>query len=153
MAALQSGRRQKITHYLKRKTMFKEFKEFALKGNLIDMAIAFVMGGAFGKVSTAFVEGMVAPVIGMLLGGVDLTQKKWVLKAAEIGADGKETAAEVAINWGTFITATIDFLVVAFVMFMVVKAINSMKRKEAEIPAAPPADIQLLTEIRNLLKK
>jgi large conductance mechanosensitive channel len=76
-----------------------------------------------------------------------------VLKAAEMGADGKETAAEVAIAWGSFITAAIDFLVVAFVMFLVIRAINSMKRKAAEAPAAPPAEVTLLTEIRDLLKK
>ena len=131
--------------------MFKEFKEFALKGNLIDTAIAFVMGAAFGKVVTAFVEKMFAPVVGLLLGGVNLAEKKWVLRAAEEG--GKP---EVAIAWGEFITASIDFLVVAFVMFMVIKAMNAAKRKQAEAaPAAPagPSDVELLAEIRDLLKK
>ena len=130
--------------------MFKEFKEFALKGNLIDTAIAFVMGAAFGKVVSAFVEKMFAPVVGMLLGGVDLADKKWVLRAA-VGEQ-----PEVAIAWGAFLTASIDFLVVAFVMFMVIKAMNAAKRKEAEAVPAPPAgpsDVELLAEIRDLLKK
>ena len=130
--------------------MFKEFKEFALKGNLIDTAIAFVMGAAFGKVVSAFVEKMFAPVVGLLLGGVDLADKKWVLRAAA----GEQP--EVAIAWGAFLTASIDFLVVAFVMFMVIKAMNAAKRKEVEAAPAPPAgpsDVELLAEIRDLLKK
>ncbi|WP_373552824.1 large-conductance mechanosensitive channel protein MscL [Haliscomenobacter sp.] len=130
--------------------MFKEFKEFALKGNLIDTAIAFVMGAAFGKVVSAFVEKMFAPVVGMLLGGVDLADKKWVLRAA-VGEQ-----PEVAIAWGAFLTASIDFLVVAFVMFMVIRAMNAAKRKDAEAVPAPPAgpsDVELLAEIRDLLKK
>lgn len=130
--------------------MFKEFKEFALKGNLIDTAIAFVMGAAFGKVVSAFVEKMFAPVVGLLLGGIDLADKKWVLRAA-VGEQ-----PEVAIAWGAFITASIDFLVVAFVMFMVIKAMNAAKRKEVEAAPAPPAgpsDVELLAEIRDLLKK
>ncbi len=130
--------------------MFKEFKEFALKGSLIDTAIAFVMGAAFGKVVTAFVEKMFAPITSLLLGGVDLTQQKIVLRAAE---EGK---AEVAIAWGEFITACIDFLVVALVMFVIIKAINAAKRKEAEVAPAPPpgpSETDLLAEIRDLLKK
>ena len=130
--------------------MFKEFKAFALQGNLIDTAIAFVMGAAFGKVVSAFVEKMFAPVVGMLLGGIDLADKKWVLRAA-VGEQ-----PEVAIAWGEFITASIDFLVVAFVMFMVIKAMNAAKRKQVEAAPAPPAgpsDVELLAEIRDLLKK
>jgi large conductance mechanosensitive channel len=130
--------------------MWKEFKEFALKGNLIDTAIAFVMGAAFGKVVTSFVEKMFAPIVGLLLGGVDLADKKIVLRAAE------GDAPEVAIAWGEFITATIDFLVVAFVMFLVIKAMNAAKRKQAEAAPAPPpgpTDLELLSEIRDLLKK
>ena len=135
---------QKPTH------MFKEFKAFALQGNLVDTAIAFVMGAAFGKVVSAFVEKMFAPVVGMLLGGIDLADKKWVLRAA-VGEQ-----PEVAIAWGAFLTASIDFLVVAFVMFMVIRAMNAAKRKEVEAAPAPPAgpsDVELLAEIRDLLKK
>ena len=137
----------------------KEFKEFALKGNLVDMAIAFVMGGAFGKVVTAFVEKMFAPITGLLLGGLDLNSKKSVLKAgvAEVkdaaGTVTTPAVPELAIHWGAFITACIDFLVVAFVMFMIIKAMNKMKKKQEEAPAPPPEDITLLREIRDALKK
>jgi large conductance mechanosensitive channel len=136
--------------------MFKEFKEFAMKGNLIDIAIGFVMGAAFGKVVTAFTQGVVAPLIGQLISGIDFNGMKWVIKPAEVGADGAETAAEVAVLYGSFIMTVIDFLIVAFVMFLVVKGINKAKKKEEEAPAtppAPPADIALLEEIRDLLKK
>jgi large conductance mechanosensitive channel len=135
--------------------MLKEFKEFALKGNLIDIAVGFVMGGAFGKVSGAFTDGIVAPLIGQLVGGVDFNNLKWVLTPAQIGPDGAETAAEVAVKYGAFITTVIDFLIVAFVMFLVVKGINAAKKKEEAAPApppAPPADVVLLEEIRDLLK-
>ncbi|MFZ1528588.1 MAG: large conductance mechanosensitive channel protein MscL [Ferruginibacter sp.] len=137
----------------------KEFKEFALKGNLVDMAIAFVMGGAFGKVVTAFVEKMFAPITGLLMGGLDLNSKKTVLKAgvAEVkdsaGVVTTPAVPELAIQWGAFITACIDFLVVAFVMFLLIKAMNKMKKKQEEAPAAPPEDITLLREIRDSLKK
>ena len=135
--------------------MLKEFKEFAMKGNLIDLAVGFVMGAAFTKVTGAFIDGMVMPVIG-LIQGKDLSEWKAVLKPAVIGADGKETAAEVAIKYGTFISTVIEFLVVALVMFLVVKAINNMKKKqEAAAPPPPPTpeDIVLLREIRDALKK
>lgn len=127
-----------------------------MKGNLIDIAIGFVMGAAFGKVSAAFTGGIVSPIIGLFLGGVDFSQMKVVLKSAEVGADGVETAAEVAIQYGAFINTVIDFLIVALVMFLVVKGINKTKKKEEEAPAAPPApaaDVVLLEEIRDLLKK
>lgn len=134
--------------------MIQEFKEFAMKGNLIDMAVGVVMGGAFGKIVSAFVDGMVMPAVGMLSGGQDFSDMKIVLKDAVLGPDGKETAAEVAIKYGTFITNVIDFLIVAFVMFMVIKAINNMKKAEAAAPPPPPpAQEVLLTEIRDLLKK
>ncbi len=139
-----------------------EFKEFALKGNLIDTAIAFVMGAAFGKVVTAFVEKMFAPLVGLLMGGLDLTKKKIIITeaVAEVkdasGTVITKAVAETAIQWGAFITATIDFVVVAFVMFMIIKAMNKMKKKAEEAPAAPaePSSTdKLLTEIRDSLKK
>ncbi len=134
--------------------MWKEFKDFAMKGNLIDMAVAFVMGGAFGKVVSAFTDGIVAPLIGQLAGGVDFNAMKWVLTPAVVGADGKETAAEVAVMYGSFITNIIDFLIVALVMFMIIKGMNKMKKaEEAGPPPPPPADIVLLEQIRDLLKK
>jgi len=139
--------------------MLKEFKEFAMKGSLVEIAVAFVMGGAFGKVITSFTEGLVAPIVGLLTGGVDFNEKKLVLKAgvAEVkDASGAVTVpgiAELSMKWGSFITAIIDFVIVAFVMFLVIKAINSMKKKEEAAPAAPPEDITLLREIRDALKK
>lgn len=136
-----------------------EFKEFAMKGNLVDMAIAFVMGGAFGKVVTAFVEKMFAPIIGIIMGGMDLTDKKFIITegVAEVkDAAGTVVApaiAEVAIQWGAFITALIDFIVVAFVMFLIIKAMNKIK-KQAPAPAPTgPTQEELLSEIRDLLKK
>ena len=134
--------------------MWKEFKEFAMKGNLLDIAVGFVMGAAFGKVSTAFTAGIVSPLIGLVMGGVNFDQMKWVLKPAEVGPDGAETAAEVAVQYGAFITTVIDFLIVAFVMFMIVKGANKLKSQPpAGPPPPPPADIVLLEEIRDLLKK
>ena len=133
--------------------LVKEFKEFALKGNLVDMAIAFVMGGAFGKVVTAFVEKMFAPITGLIMGGIDLNSKKYILRDEVKDAAGKVTSAELAIHWGEFITACIDFIIVAFVMFMIIKAMNKMKKKQEEAPAATPEDITLLREIRDSLKK
>lgn len=138
--------------------MLKEFKEFAMKGNLVDIAVAFVMGGAFGKVITSFTEGLVAPLVGMLT-GKDLSTNMYVLKkgVAEIkdGAGNIITAGqeEVALKWGAFVTATVDFIIVAFVMFLVIKAISSMKKKQDAVPAPPPENIVLLREIRDSLKK
>ena len=131
--------------------MMKEFKEFAMKGNLVDIAVAFVMGGAFGKVVTSFTEGIVSPLIG-LIGGADLSKNMFKLKDAVVDATGKVTSEAVFLKWGDFVTAIINFIIVAFVMFMVIKAINSMKKKEAA-PAPTPEDIILLREIRDALKK
>lgn len=142
--------------------MLKEFKEFAIKGNLVDTAIAFVMGAAFGKIVSAFVDGMVMPLVGMLTGGVDFSKLEYTLKDkidAVKDAAGKVTTPEVAavtVKYGAFITVVIDFTIVAFVMFLVIKAINKMKKKEAEAPTAPPAPSAtetLLAEIRDALKK
>jgi large conductance mechanosensitive channel len=142
--------------------MLKEFKEFALRGNLVDMAIAFVMGGAFGKIVTAFVDGMVMPMVGLLTWGKDFSKLVWTLKPPTkeiIGTDGSvttEAAEAIAVKYGEFLTVLLDFLIVAFVMFLVVKAINRMKKKQEETPAAPAAPTKeevLLAEIRDLLKK
>jgi large conductance mechanosensitive channel len=137
----------------------KEFKEFAVKGNLVDVAVAFVMGAAFGKIVSSFVDGIVMPVIGLLTGGVDFSEKKLILQnaiEASTGADGAAVAAvsEISIKYGVFITNVIDFTVVALAVFMVIKAINSMKKAEAApAPAGPSTEEKLLTEIRDLLKK
>ena len=132
----------------------KEFKEFAVKGNLVDLAVGFVMGAAFTKVTSAFIQGMVMPLIG-LIQGKDLSEWKWVVKPASVDASGAEVA-EVSVKYGTFISSIIEFIVVAFVMFLVIKAINAMKRKQEEAPAAPPepsSTDKLLIEIRDQLKK
>lgn len=134
--------------------MLKEFKEFAMKGNLIDIAIGFVMGAAFGKLTSAFVDGIVMPLVGMIMGGKNFNELKWVLSPAEVGPDGTETVAEVAVMYGAFITTLLDFIIIAAVMFMVVKAVNKTKKaEEAGPPPPPPADIVLLEQIRDLLKK
>ena len=133
----------------------KEFKEFAMKGNLIDMAVAFVMGGAFGTFVTKFIEGIVMPLVGKLTAGVDFNSLKFVMSEAKLDASGKVVAAEAAIMYGEFITACINFIIIAFCMFVVVKAMNKIKRKNEETPKVPvPTEEQkLLSEIRDLLKE
>lgn len=136
--------------------MFKEFKEFAMKGNLIDMAVAFVMGAAFSKVVTGFIDGMVMPIVGKIVSGVDFKSLTFVLTEAKFDATGKIVAAEASVKYGEFITILIDFLLVALFMFMLIKSMNKFKKNEEEAPAQPTeptADQQLLTEIRDLLKK
>ena len=133
--------------------MLKEFKEFAMKGSLIDTAIAFVMGAAFAGVSTSFINGMFMPLVAMIFQVGDMSGMKLVLKDAVVDAAGKVTTLETAIMYGTFLGAVINFLVVAFIMFLVVKAMNKMKKEE---PAAAPAISStdaLLMEIRDGLKK
>ena len=135
------------------KKFFEEFKTFITRGNVIDMAVGVIVGGAFTAIVNSLVKDVVTPFIGVLTGGVDFTQMKYVITPA-VG----ETP-EVAILYGNFINQVINFLILAFVVFSVVKVINSLRRKKEEAPAEPPAppapaeDIVLLTEIRDLLKK
>ena len=134
--------------------MFKEFKEFAMKGNLIDIAVGFVMGAAFKEVVTSFTGGIISPIIGLVF-KADLKDLKYVISEGSVNSNGV-VESESAILWGQFLTHTIDFIIVAFVMFLLVKGANSFKRKEeATAPAAPtgPSDNDLLLEIRDLLKK
>ncbi|MEO6340093.1 MAG: large-conductance mechanosensitive channel protein MscL [Caulobacteraceae bacterium] len=129
-----------------------EFKEFIARGNVVDLAVGVIIGGAFGKIVTSLVDQVIMPPVGLLMGGVDFASMKWVLKAGDAAAKIPETA----IAYGAFINTVIQFLVVAIVIFMIVKAINGMRRKQAEVPAAPAAPTTseaLLTEIRDLLKK
>ena len=131
-------------------SMMKEFKEFAIKGNVVDMAVGIIIGAAFGKIIKSFVADVLMPPIGLAVGGVDFSKLAYVLKEA-VGE-----AAAVTINYGAFIQTVVDFLIVAFSIFMAVKAMNSMKKKEAEAPAEPAAPSNeevLLGEIRDLLKK
>ena len=153
------------------KKFFSEFKTFISRGNVVDMAVGVIVGGAFGKISTSLVNDVIMPAVSMLMGGVDFTAWKVVLKEAvmEMGADGVlvETAPEVAIKYGSLIAVIVDFLIIALSVFCMVKLINTMKEKAealkkkeeeeaaAEAPAEPEpsAEEKLLTEIRDLLKK
>lgn len=131
--------------------MFKEFKDFAMKGNLVDIAVAFVMGAAFNTVVTKFTSGIVSPIIGMLF-NTNFNEMKYVMKEGTPNEAG-DIVGEVAILYGEFITATLDFIIVAFIMFLLVRGINNMKKAEEAAPAAPPANEVLLAEIRDLLKR
>ena len=127
-----------------------EFKSFAMRGNVMDMAVGIVIGGAFGKIVSSFVNDVLMPPIGMMMGGVDFNDLAVVLKEAS------GDVAAVTLNYGSFIQTVVDFLIIAFAIFMVVKAMNNMKKKEEAAPAAPPkpsAEEVLLTEIRDALKK
>ena len=141
------------------KKFLQEFKAFAMRGNVIDLAVGVVIGGAFGKITTSLVNDIVMPFIAMITGGVDFSQWKWVLKPAVMEmVDGAmtETAAEVAVNYGNLIAVILDFIIIAFAIFCVVKVINKMHKKKEEEPAAPPEpsnEEKLLTEIRDLLKE
>ena len=128
-----------------------EFKEFLSRGNVVDLAVGVIIGGAFGKIVTSLVDQVIMPPIGLLLGGVDFSSLKIVLKAGDEAAK----VPEVAIAYGAFLNTLVQFVIIAFVIFMIVKGINSLRRKEAEAPAAPPAPTPteaLLMEIRDTLK-
>lgn len=130
--------------------MMSEFKKFAMKGNVVDMAVGIVIGAAFGKIVSSFVNDVLMPPIGMMIGGVDFSSLAYTLKDAV----GEEAA--VTINYGNFIQTALDFIIIAFAIFMVVKAMNRMKKKEEEKPEEPPKPSNeevLLSEIRDLLKK
>ena len=138
-------------------SMFKEFKEFAMRGNVVDMAVGIVIGGAFGKIVSSFVADVIMPPIGLLIGGVDFTELKFTIQDAVVDAAGTVTTEAVSINYGNFIQTAIDFIIIAFAIFMVIKGMNSMKKKEEAAPPPPPPgptkEEVLLTEIRDLLKK
>jgi large conductance mechanosensitive channel len=128
-------------------SMVQEFKDFASRGNVIDMAVGIIIGGAFGKIVSSFVDGVLMPPIGMLLGGVDFSDLAITLSAATGEAEA------VTLRWGAFVQSAIDFLIIAFAIFLLVKAVNATRRKDEEAaPAAPPEDVQLLREIRDSLQ-
>ncbi|MCB0473783.1 MAG: large conductance mechanosensitive channel protein MscL [Flavobacteriaceae bacterium] len=131
--------------------MLKEFKDFAMKGNLVDIAVAFVMGAAFNKVVSSFTGGIVSPLVGLIFQS-DFKNLKYVIKPGAVN-DAGEVVGEVAVMWGDFVTNVIDFIIVAFVMFLIVKAVNKMKKPEEAPAPAGPSQEDLLTEIRDLLKK
>ncbi|MBN1791700.1 MAG: large-conductance mechanosensitive channel protein MscL [Bacteroidales bacterium] len=135
--------------------MVQEFKQFAMKGNVVDMAVGIIIGAAFGKIISSLVNDVIMPPIGLLIGGVDFTDLKVTLKGAGVDDAGNVIDA-VTLNWGNFAQTALDFLIIAFAIFLLIKAINRMKKKEEEAPAAPPEpskEEKLLTEIRDLLKK
>ena len=132
--------------------MMSEFKEFAMRGNVIDLAVGVVIGAAFGKIVTALVDKVIMPPIGLLIGGVDFSKLGIVLKDATVDAAGKEVPAAV-LAYGEFINALVQFVIVAFAIFLVVKVINKLHRKPEEAPAAPAEDVLLLREIRDSLKR
>ncbi|RCS27746.1 large-conductance mechanosensitive channel protein MscL [Polaribacter sp. WD7] len=133
--------------------MLKEFKDFAMKGNLVDIAVGFVMGAAFKQVVTSFTGGIVSPLIGLIF-NADFKDLKWIVKEG-VADDAGKMVGEVAVLYGDFITNIIDFIIVAFVMFLIVKGVNSTKKKEEPKPEAPkgPSQEDLLAEIRDLLAK
>ena len=139
-------------------SFLQEFKAFAMKGNVVDMAVGVIIGGAFGKIVSSVVADVIMPPLGLLIGGVNFTDLKWVMKPAEV-VDGKEIAA-VTLNYGNFLQATFDFLIIAFSIFMFIKLITKLtEKKKAETPAAPPAppapskEEVLLTAIRGILQE
>jgi large conductance mechanosensitive channel len=131
--------------------MIREFKEFAMRGNVLDLAVGVVLGAAFGKIVTALVEKIIMPPIGMLAGGVDVSRWAWTLKAATVDAAGKQVPA-VVIGIGDFLNTIIQFVIVAFAIFMLVKTINRIARAQPPAPKAPSEDVVLLREIRDALK-
>ncbi|MBI3142762.1 MAG: large-conductance mechanosensitive channel protein MscL [Bacteroidetes bacterium] len=139
--------------------VFQEFKAFAMRGNVMDMAIGVIIGGAFGKIVSSLVNDVIMPPLGVVLGGVNFRDLGLVIKDAVLSATGEVEQAAVSLNYGNFIQATVDFLIIAFAIFMVIKVINKMKKREEEVPAAPTPEPSpskeelLLTEIRDLLKR
>jgi len=132
--------------------MLGEFREFIARGSVVDLAVGVVIGAAFGKIVTAFVDGIVMPIVGVALGGVSASDWKWVLKPETVDAAGKKIA-EVAVRYGSFIQTLIDFVIIAFVIFLLLKAYNRMRRPADEAPAAPPEEVLLLREIRDSVKR
>ncbi len=136
--------------------LLKEFRDFAMKGNVVDMAVGIIIGGAFGKIVSSIVSDVIMPPIGLLLGGVNFTDLKITLKTAQLDAATGAVSEAVTLNYGKFVQTTVDFIIVAFAIFMMIKAMNSFKKKEAAKPAAPPAPSNeelLLAEIRDILKR
>jgi large conductance mechanosensitive channel len=138
--------------------MFKEFRDFAMRGNVVDMAVGIIVGGAFGVIAKTLVSDILMPPIGLLLGGVDFSNLFAVLKEGAQTAAPYATLADaqaagaVTLNWGVFLNTVVNFVVVAFAIFLVVKAINTAKRREEAAPPAPPEEVVLLREIRDSLR-
>lgn len=140
-------------------SFIKEFKEFAMRGNVIDMAVGVVIGAAFGKIISSLVDDIIMPLVGVATGGINFTDYKWVIQQAVIDGQTQEILKpEVTMNWGSWVQTIVDFIIVAFCIFVAIKAINQLKRKQVEEPAPeaapePTKEEVLLTEIRDLLKE
>ena len=138
--------------------LLDEFKQFAMRGNVVDMAVGIIIGGAFGKIVSSFVSDVIMPPLGILIGGVNFTDLKITIKSQVLDAAGAVVNPAVTINYGNFIQVVFDFVIIAFAIFAMVKIMNRLNRKDIEeqtpaTPPPPPADIQLLSEIRDILKK
>ena len=134
-------------------SLVKEFREFIARGNVIDLAVGVIIGGAFGTIINSLVKDVVMPPISYIMSGVDVSSWKATIAPAVVDTAGKVTKPEVALTYGNFLQASLNFLIIAFVIFLLVKGINSLKRQEAAKPAEPPAQEKLLAEIRDLLAK
>ena len=132
--------------------MVSEFREFIARGSVVDLAVGVVIGAAFGKIVTALVDGIVMPIVGVAMGGVSVSDWKYVLKPETVDAAGKKVA-EVAVQYGMFIQTLIDFLIIAFVIFLLLRAYNRVRRPAVDAPAAPPEEVLLLREIRDSLRR
>jgi large conductance mechanosensitive channel len=134
-------------------SIIKEFKEFAMRGNVVDLAVWVVIGAAFGKIVTSLVTDVIMPLIGVLTGGLNFTDYKLILRPGVLATEGVAAIPALTLNYGTFLQVVVDFLIVAFCIFMVIKAMNKIKKKEEEPAEKWPTQEALLTEIRDLLKK
>ena len=133
--------------------MLSEFKTFAMRGNVVDLAVGVVIGAAFGKIVSSLVDGVIMPVIGLIVGGVNFSDLAITLKHAVVGPDGKVVAEAVLFKYGAFLQTLLDFVIIAFAIFLLIKAVNRFKRKEEVAPTVEPsAEVKLLTEIRDALK-
>lgn len=137
--------------------ILQEFKTFAMRGNVIDMAVGVIIGGAFGKIVSSLVADVIMPLVGLLVGGINFSQLKWTIKPAVMDGDAV-VSPEVSLNYGNFIQVTFDFLIIAVSVFLMVKAINTLSKKKKEeaakpVPPPPSDEVKLLAEIRDLLKK
>lgn len=135
--------------------MLKEFKEFIMKGNVLELAVAVIIAGAFGAIIVSFTNDVLMPPIGMMLGGVDFEDLKYVIQAGQTGPEGEVIVPEVAVLYGKFINTIINFLIIAFIIFLIVRSYNNMQKQEEEAPAAPagPSQEELLADIRDILKR
>lgn len=139
--------------------LLKEFKEFAMRGNVIDMAVGVVIGAAFGKIVSSLVDDIIMPLVGVATGGMNFTDYKWVIQKAATDAQGAIITPEVSMNWGSWIQTVVDFLIVAFCIFIMIRFMNNLRKKKPaeepapEAPAEPTAEEKLLTEIRDLLRQ